>query len=147
MKGIAEPYRYYGKSVPVESLSTDDLRFLNNAEALEDSAYVRDLISKRQSAYTSSSSRISSRLKTCFLWSRATPSTPPTHPGSIMVDRTLELEQLICGPSTLISCGAQSLLLVHPYFSSLRSDLLTNSCDPRASQFPPISRCNHQIRS
>jgi hypothetical protein len=32
--------RYYGKSVPVESLSTDDLRFLNNAEALEDSAYV-----------------------------------------------------------------------------------------------------------
>lgn len=33
--------RYYGKSVPVKSFSTDDLRFLNNAESLEDSAYVR----------------------------------------------------------------------------------------------------------
>ncbi|RSH95203.1 hypothetical protein EHS25_000289 [Saitozyma podzolica] len=32
-------HRYYGDSVPVSSLSTDDLRFLNNAEALEDSAY------------------------------------------------------------------------------------------------------------
>lgn len=31
---------YYGESVPVSSFSTDDLRFLNNAEALEDSAYV-----------------------------------------------------------------------------------------------------------
>jgi hypothetical protein len=33
--------RYYGDSFPVSSLCTDDLRFLNNAEALEDSAYVR----------------------------------------------------------------------------------------------------------
>lgn len=33
-------HRYYGDSVPVSSLSTDDLRFLNNAEALEDSGYV-----------------------------------------------------------------------------------------------------------
>ncbi|AAW43974.1 conserved hypothetical protein [Cryptococcus deneoformans JEC21] len=32
-------HRYYGESVPVSSFSTDDLRFLNNAEALEDSAY------------------------------------------------------------------------------------------------------------
>jgi len=39
-------FRYYGKSVPVDTLSTDDLRFLNNAEALEDSAYVRATICK-----------------------------------------------------------------------------------------------------
>lgn len=32
--------RYYGKSIPVPSLSTDNLRFLNNAEALQDSANV-----------------------------------------------------------------------------------------------------------
>ncbi|WVN88054.1 uncharacterized protein L203_103253 [Cryptococcus depauperatus CBS 7841] len=32
-------HRYYGESVPVKSFSTDDLRFLNNAEALEDSAH------------------------------------------------------------------------------------------------------------
>ncbi|ODN75032.1 hypothetical protein L202_06253 [Cryptococcus amylolentus CBS 6039] len=36
---IVLEHRYYGDSVPVESFSTDDLRFLNNAEALEDSAY------------------------------------------------------------------------------------------------------------
>lgn len=36
----ADNVRYYGKSVPVSSFSTDNLRFLNNAEALEDSAYV-----------------------------------------------------------------------------------------------------------
>lgn len=35
--------RYYGDSVPVPSFSTDDLRFLNNAEALEDSAEVGDI--------------------------------------------------------------------------------------------------------
>lgn len=38
---IVLEHRYYGDSIPVESFSTDDLRFLNNAEALEDSAYVR----------------------------------------------------------------------------------------------------------
>lgn len=32
--------RYYGDSTPLPSFSTDDLRFLNNAEALEDSANV-----------------------------------------------------------------------------------------------------------
>jgi hypothetical protein len=32
--------RYYGESVPVKSFSTDDLRFLNNADSLEDSANV-----------------------------------------------------------------------------------------------------------
>ncbi|WVR08970.1 hypothetical protein IAU60_006029 [Kwoniella sp. DSM 27419] len=37
--GIVLEHRYYGDSVPVESFSTDDLRYLNNAEALEDSAY------------------------------------------------------------------------------------------------------------
>ncbi len=38
----AEPadLRYYGESVPVKSFSTDDLRFLNNADSLEDSANV-----------------------------------------------------------------------------------------------------------
>ncbi|WWD21383.1 hypothetical protein CI109_105868 [Kwoniella shandongensis] len=36
---IVLEHRYYGESVPVPSFSTDDLRFLNNAEALEDSAY------------------------------------------------------------------------------------------------------------
>ncbi|OWZ38641.1 serine carboxypeptidase [Cryptococcus neoformans c45] len=36
---IVLEHRYYGESVPVSSFSTDDLRFLNNAEALEDSAY------------------------------------------------------------------------------------------------------------
>ncbi|OCF35690.1 serine carboxypeptidase [Kwoniella heveanensis BCC8398] len=36
--GIVLEHRYYGDSVPVESFSTDDLRFLNNAEAMEDSA-------------------------------------------------------------------------------------------------------------
>ncbi|WVQ81073.1 hypothetical protein IAT38_003195 [Cryptococcus sp. DSM 104549] len=36
---IVLEHRYYGESVPVSSLSTDNLRFLNNAEALEDSAY------------------------------------------------------------------------------------------------------------
>ncbi|KAL7421306.1 Serine carboxypeptidase S28 [Cryptotrichosporon argae] len=35
---IVLEHRYYGDSVPVGSLSTDDLRFLNNAEALQDSA-------------------------------------------------------------------------------------------------------------
>ncbi|KIR63875.1 serine carboxypeptidase [Cryptococcus bacillisporus CA1873] len=35
---IVLEHRYYGESVPVSSFSTDDLRFLNNAEALEDSA-------------------------------------------------------------------------------------------------------------
>ena len=33
-------HRYYGKSVPVSSFSTDNLRFLNNEEAEEDSANV-----------------------------------------------------------------------------------------------------------
>ncbi|WVQ93094.1 hypothetical protein IAU59_000158 [Kwoniella sp. CBS 9459] len=37
--GIVLEHRYYGDSVPVQSFSTDDLRFLNNAEAMEDSAY------------------------------------------------------------------------------------------------------------
>ncbi|WWC72992.1 uncharacterized protein I206_106956 [Kwoniella pini CBS 10737] len=37
--GIVLEHRYYGDSVPVSSFSTDDLRFLNNKEALEDSAY------------------------------------------------------------------------------------------------------------
>ncbi|OCF56353.1 serine carboxypeptidase [Kwoniella mangroviensis CBS 10435] len=37
--GIVLEHRYYGESVPVDSFSTDDLRFLNNKEALEDSAY------------------------------------------------------------------------------------------------------------
>lgn len=37
---IVLEHRYYGKSVPVKSFSTDDLRFLNNAEALQDSANV-----------------------------------------------------------------------------------------------------------
>ncbi|WOO84920.1 putative extracellular serine carboxypeptidase [Vanrija pseudolonga] len=36
---IVLEHRYYGESVPVKSFSTDDLRFLNNNEALEDSAY------------------------------------------------------------------------------------------------------------
>ncbi|KAK8843963.1 hypothetical protein IAR55_006755 [Kwoniella newhampshirensis] len=36
---IVLEHRYYGESIPVPSFSTDDLRFLNNAEALEDSAY------------------------------------------------------------------------------------------------------------
>lgn len=36
--GIVLEHRYYGESVPLPSFSTDDLRFLNNAEALEDSA-------------------------------------------------------------------------------------------------------------
>lgn len=31
-----------------------------------------------------------------------------------MVDHTLELEQLICGPSTLTLYGVQSLLQVRP---------------------------------
>lgn len=37
---IVLEHRYYGESVPVSSFSTDDLRFLNNNEAMEDSAYV-----------------------------------------------------------------------------------------------------------
>lgn len=37
---IVLEHRYYGDSVPVKSLSTDDLRFLNNDEAMEDSAHV-----------------------------------------------------------------------------------------------------------
>ncbi|WVQ63792.1 uncharacterized protein L199_001946 [Kwoniella botswanensis] len=37
--GIVLEHRYYGDSVPVDSFSTDDLRFLNNKEALEDSAH------------------------------------------------------------------------------------------------------------
>ncbi|WWC63922.1 uncharacterized protein I303_106527 [Kwoniella dejecticola CBS 10117] len=37
--GIVLEHRYYGDSVPVQSFSTDDLRFLNNKEALADSAY------------------------------------------------------------------------------------------------------------
>lgn len=37
---IVLEHRYYGDSIPVSSFSTDDLRWLNNAEALEDSAYV-----------------------------------------------------------------------------------------------------------
>ncbi|KAG9098271.1 hypothetical protein FS749_004258 [Ceratobasidium sp. UAMH 11750] len=36
--GIVLEHRYYGKSIPVEDLSTDSLRWLNNAQALEDSA-------------------------------------------------------------------------------------------------------------
>ncbi|KAK1922604.1 serine carboxypeptidase S28-domain-containing protein [Papiliotrema laurentii] len=36
--GIVLEHRYYGHSVPVPNLSTDNLRFLNNEEALEDSA-------------------------------------------------------------------------------------------------------------
>ena len=52
--------RYYGKSVPVESLSTDDLRFLNNAEALEDSAYVRPRPDSLGNQLTYSSSKTSS---------------------------------------------------------------------------------------
>ncbi|BEJ15770.1 hypothetical protein CspHIS471_0503750 [Cutaneotrichosporon sp. HIS471] len=35
---IVLEHRYYGESVPVKSFSTDDLRFLNNADSLEDSA-------------------------------------------------------------------------------------------------------------
>lgn len=38
--GIVLEHRYYGHSVPVPNLSTDNLRFLNNEEALEDSANV-----------------------------------------------------------------------------------------------------------
>lgn len=37
--GLILEHRYYGLSVPVEDLSTDNLRWLNNAEALEDSAH------------------------------------------------------------------------------------------------------------
>lgn len=37
---IVLEHRYYGDSIPVPSFSTDDLRYLNNVEALEDSAYV-----------------------------------------------------------------------------------------------------------
>ena len=37
---IVLEHRYYGDSVPVPSFSTDDLRFLDNEEALEDSANV-----------------------------------------------------------------------------------------------------------
>ena len=37
--GVVLEHRYYGESVPVETYSTDDLRWLNNEEALEDSAY------------------------------------------------------------------------------------------------------------
>ncbi len=37
---IVLEHRYYGDSLPVESFSTDDLRFLNNDEAMEDSAHV-----------------------------------------------------------------------------------------------------------
>ena len=36
---IVLEHRYYGESVPVESFTTDNLRWLNNEEALEDSAY------------------------------------------------------------------------------------------------------------
>ncbi|ORY33065.1 serine carboxypeptidase S28-domain-containing protein [Naematelia encephala] len=36
---IVLEHRYYGESIPVPDLSTDNLRFLNNAESLEDSAY------------------------------------------------------------------------------------------------------------
>jgi len=57
--------RYYGKSIPVESLSTDDLRFLNNAEALEDSAYVRSP-SGCSTQLTSSSSRTSKPQKDSY---------------------------------------------------------------------------------
>ena len=37
---IVLEHRYYGHSVPVKTFSTDDLRFLNNEEAEEDSANV-----------------------------------------------------------------------------------------------------------
>ncbi|QRV75051.1 Serine carboxypeptidase S28 [Ceratobasidium sp. AG-Ba] len=36
--GIVLEHRYYGESIPVDNLSTDSLRWLNNAQALEDSA-------------------------------------------------------------------------------------------------------------
>lgn len=36
--GIVLEHRYYGGSIPVEDFSTDSMRWLNNAQALEDSA-------------------------------------------------------------------------------------------------------------
>lgn len=40
---ITLEHRYYGWSIPVDEFTTDGLRFLNNKEALEDSAYVCDM--------------------------------------------------------------------------------------------------------
>ncbi|WVW79480.1 hypothetical protein I302_101449 [Kwoniella bestiolae CBS 10118] len=54
--GIVLEHRYYGESVPVKSFSTDDLRFLNNKEALEDSAYFIENFKPPPSILSSSSS-------------------------------------------------------------------------------------------
>ncbi|WRT69169.1 uncharacterized protein IL334_006153 [Kwoniella shivajii] len=53
--GIVLEHRYYGDSVPVSSFSTDDLRFLNNKEALEDSAYFIEHFKAPQSVLSLSS--------------------------------------------------------------------------------------------
>ncbi|KIM30824.1 hypothetical protein M408DRAFT_327787 [Serendipita vermifera MAFF 305830] len=37
--GVVLEHRYYGQSVPVMNFTTDSLRWLNNAQSLEDSAY------------------------------------------------------------------------------------------------------------
>lgn len=40
---IVLEHRYYGWSVPVPDFTTDNLRFLNNKEALQDSADVGEV--------------------------------------------------------------------------------------------------------
>ena len=45
-------HRYYGSSQPFQSLTTDDLRYLTEDEALEDSAYVSNSVSELTAVYS-----------------------------------------------------------------------------------------------
>ena len=108
--------RYYGDSVPVSSLSTDDLRFLNNEEALEDSAQVGlslvEYCSDNVLIFEPSSSDTSSPRHRSCSWKMTMPCIPTTLLGSTMVVLMLELDLRICESSTHISSGEPSQVVV-----------------------------------
>jgi hypothetical protein len=116
---IAIEHRYYGWSVPVPDCSTDNLRFLNNKEALQDNAEVGFLLEERRYGLTGSFSlsRTGSRLQTS---SHASISRTPRscirtlRHGSTMADRTPAGGLLTCAYCTPISSMEQFPAAVSP---------------------------------
>jgi hypothetical protein len=130
---MPEEHRYYGKSVPVPTLSTDDLRFLNNEESMADSAYVSRLVDLQ--SLIPSSSKALCHQHPCFRLLRPTLYDQRRPPGSTMADRTLAPELLTCVWNSHTWSGVLSPVAVS-LFGPVKAD--GASCHSCTSQLPAI---------
>jgi hypothetical protein len=141
---IADIPRYYGKSVPVESLSTDDLRFLNNAEAMEDSAYVRSshacLAGADADMQFIENFKPPKTLLPLVEDDTLHPSNSPwfyyggSYAGARAAHMRSQYPHLVWGA---IASSGTSLPSIRP------ESRLTASCNPRSSQLSSVPRSNH----